>query len=84
MKILSENVAASHPQEVLASKPITSLPNSVPATSDTYTTLTSVVADTYDKQELNNIIDLLLPKWPETAPFHDPSAEVSIMSGQLI
>ncbi|XP_058471945.1 grainyhead-like protein 3 homolog [Solea solea] len=74
MKILSENVP-SHPQDVLGSKPNVSMPIAVPTTSDTYTTLTSVVADTYDKQELNIIFDSLLQKWPETGAFPDPSNE---------
>ncbi|XP_074548374.1 grainyhead-like protein 3 homolog isoform X2 [Halichoeres trimaculatus] len=69
MKILSD----SHPQEVLGSKQNPSL--SVPTTSDSYATLTSVVADTYDKQELNIIFDSLLQKWPESAAFPDPSTE---------
>ncbi|XP_072221028.1 grainyhead-like protein 3 homolog [Leuresthes tenuis] len=73
MKILSESVPSSHPHEV--SKQITSLPISVPTTSDTYTTLTSVVADTYEKQELNIIFDTLLQKWPESNVFQDHSAE---------
>nr|XP_019940195.1 PREDICTED: grainyhead-like protein 3 homolog [Paralichthys olivaceus] len=83
MKILSENIPTSHPQEVLGSKLHTSLPISVPTTSDTYTTLTSVVTDTYDKQELNIIFDSLLQKWPEssafpgseTLPYSDPFPE---------
>ncbi|XP_049451369.1 grainyhead-like protein 3 homolog [Epinephelus fuscoguttatus] len=76
MRILSESVPVSHPaQEVLGSKPSTSLPISVPTTSDTYATLTSVVADTYDKQELNIIFDSLLQKWPEPGAFPDPSTE---------
>uniref|UniRef100_A0A4W6F206 Grainyhead like transcription factor 3 n=1 Tax=Lates calcarifer TaxID=8187 RepID=A0A4W6F206_LATCA len=78
MKILSESIPTSHPQEVLGSKQNTSLPISVPTTSDTYTTLTSVVADTYDKQELNIIFDSLLQKWPEPAVFSDPNNEVTI------
>ncbi|GLD67786.1 grainyhead-like protein 3 homolog [Lates japonicus] len=75
MKILSESIPTSHPQEVLGSKQNTSLPVSVPTTSDTYTTLTSVVADTYDKQELNIIFDSLLQKWPEPTVFSDPNNE---------
>lgn len=75
MKILSECVPTSHPQEVLGSKQTTSLPVSVPTTSDTYATLTSVVADAYDKQELNIIFDSLLQKWPESGAFPDPSTE---------
>lgn len=76
MKMLSDSVPSSHPHEVLGSKQNTSLP--IPTTSDTYATLTSVVADTYDKQELNIIFDSLLQKWPETGAFPDPSAEVSL------
>ncbi|XP_073340206.1 grainyhead-like protein 3 homolog [Pagrus major] len=75
MKILSENVPLSHSQEVLGSKHNTSLPISVPTTSDTYATLTSVVADTYDKQELNIIFDSLLQKWPEPGAFPDHNTE---------
>ncbi|XP_040916584.1 grainyhead-like protein 3 homolog [Toxotes jaculatrix] len=75
MKMLAESIPTSHPQEVLGSKQNSSLPISAPTTSDTYTTLTSVVADTYDKQELNNIFDSLLQKWPEPGPFPDPSSE---------
>ncbi|KAM4724057.1 grainyhead-like protein 3 homolog isoform 1-T1 [Anableps anableps] len=74
MKILSEIVPASHPQEVLGLKQISSLPISAPSSSDTYATLSSVVADTYDKQELSNIFDLM-QKWPDTNAFSDPSAE---------
>lgn len=74
MKILSEIVPASHPQEVMGLKQITSLPISAPSSSDTYATLSSVVADNYDKQELSNIFDLM-QKWPDTSAFHDPSAE---------
>lgn len=76
MKILSESIPMSHPQEVLGSKPNTSLPGAIPASSDTYATLTSVVTDSYDKQELNIIFDSLLQKWPDTVAFSDPSAEV--------
>ncbi|XP_029316802.1 grainyhead-like protein 3 homolog [Cottoperca gobio] len=68
MKILSENVPLSHHQEILGSKQNISLPISVPTTSDTYATLTSVVSDTYDKQELSNIFDSLL-----TSAFPDPN-----------
>ncbi|KAM9842259.1 grainyhead-like protein 3 homolog [Aulostomus maculatus] len=75
MKILSENIPTSHPLEVLGSKQTTSLPVSVPHNTDTYATLTSVVSDTYDKQELNIIFDSLLQKWPESSAFPDPSAE---------
>lgn len=77
MKMLSESVPSGHLHEVLGSKQNTSL--SIPTTSDTYATLTSVVADTYDKQELNIIFDSLLQKWPETGPFPDPSTEVSLV-----
>ncbi|XP_074516002.1 grainyhead-like protein 3 homolog [Sebastes fasciatus] len=70
MKILSENVPLGHPHDVLGSKQNACLPISIPTTSDTYATLTSVVADTYDKQELNIIFDSLL-----TGAFPDPSAE---------
>lgn len=79
MKILSESIPMSHPQEVLCSKPNTLLPSTVPATSDTYATLTSVVTDSYDKQELNIIFDSLLQKWPDTVAFSDPSAEVRLV-----
>lgn len=79
MKILSENIPMSHPQEVLGSKPHTSLPSTVPATSDTYATLTSVVTDNYDKQELNIIFDSLLQKWPDTGAFSDPNSEVCLV-----
>lgn len=78
MKILSENVPMNHPQDILGSKHNTSLPISVPTTSDTYATLTSVVADTYDKQELNIIFDSLLQKWPEPGTFPDPNPEVGV------
>lgn len=74
MKLLSES-----PQEVVGSKHPTSLPSSVPNTSDTYANLTSVVADTYDKQELNIIFDSLLQKWPEPSAFPDHSTEVSVI-----
>lgn len=79
MKILSESIPMSHPQEVLDSKPNSSLPGAVPAASDTYATLTSVVTDSYDKQELNIIFDSLLQKWPDSVAFSDPSAEVCLL-----
>lgn len=79
MKILSESIPMSHPQEVLGSKPNTSLPSTVPTTSDTYAPLTSVVTDSYDKQELNIIFDSFLQKWPDTVAFSDPSAEVCLV-----
>ncbi|XP_034015480.1 grainyhead-like protein 3 homolog isoform X2 [Thalassophryne amazonica] len=81
IKILSDSIPSSHPQDVMGTsvcttnKHSTSLPASVAATSDTYTTLTSVVADTYDKQDLNNIFDTLLQKWPDTETFPDPNTE---------
>ncbi|MED6260153.1 hypothetical protein ATANTOWER_004597 [Ataeniobius toweri] len=72
MKILSELVPTSHSQEV--GKSISSLPISAPSSSDTYATLSSVVTDTYDKQDLSNIFDLI-QKWPEPSAFSDPNAE---------
>lgn len=75
MKILSD----SH-QDILGSKQNIPLPTTVPPPSDTYATLTSVVADSYDKQELNIIFDSLLQKWPEAGTYHDPSTEVSRVS----
>ncbi|XP_071354007.1 grainyhead-like protein 3 homolog [Trachinotus anak] len=73
MKILSESIPTSHPQEVLGSKLNTSMPISVP--SDNFTTLTSVVTEPYDKQDLNIIFDSLLQKWPEASAYPDPSNE---------
>ncbi|XP_060939377.1 grainyhead-like protein 3 homolog [Limanda limanda] len=70
-ELVSLDVSAN----VLGSKHHPSLPLSVPTTSDTYTTLTSVVSDTYDKQELNIIFDSLLQKWPESGAFPDHSSE---------
>ncbi|XP_008306932.1 grainyhead-like protein 3 homolog isoform X2 [Cynoglossus semilaevis] len=75
MKILAENIPTGHHQDMLGSKQNISVASSVPTTSDTYTTLTSVVADTYDKQELNIIFDSLMQKWPETGAFPDASTE---------
>lgn len=72
MKVLSDNILGNHHQEMLGPKQSMSLPVSVPTTSDTYATLTSVMADSYDKQELNNIFDTLL----QNGVFPDPSAEV--------
>lgn len=66
--------------DILGVKQNTSLPTPVPPPSDTYATLTSVVADSYDKQELNIIFDSLLQKWPETSTFNDPGTEVSRVS----
>ncbi|XP_005814504.2 grainyhead-like protein 3 homolog [Xiphophorus maculatus] len=75
LKILSEIVPTSHPQEVLGLKQISSQPIiSAPGFSETYATLSSVVADTSDKQELSNIFNLM-QKWPDNAAFADPSAE---------
>ncbi|XP_028252188.1 grainyhead-like protein 3 homolog isoform X2 [Parambassis ranga] len=76
MKILSESIQITHPQEVLGSKLNASIPNSLPNISDTYATLTNVGADAYEKQELNNIFDSILSqKWLETSTFSDPSTE---------
>ncbi|KAM4625819.1 grainyhead-like protein 3 homolog isoform 2-T2 [Polymixia lowei] len=80
MKMLSDNIPSSHPQEVLTSSICTPTkqPISVPGASDTYATLTtaSVMADGYDKQDLSNIFDSLLQKWPaEAGSFPDASAE---------
>lgn len=80
MKILSENLPLGHPQEVLGSKQNGPLPISAPNPSDTYATLTSVVADNYDKQDLNIIFDSLLQKWPESGSFPDPNPEVCLVS----
>ncbi|CAN9502517.1 unnamed protein product [Ophioblennius macclurei] len=71
MKILPETIPTSHHQEVLLSKQTISLPTP----SDSYATLTSVVQDPFDKQELSNIFDSLLQKWPDTGAFPDPSTE---------
>ncbi|XP_072314158.1 grainyhead-like protein 3 homolog [Eucyclogobius newberryi] len=70
LKMLSEPVPSGYPQDMMCSKPV-----ATPATSDSYTTLTSVMADTYDKHELNNIFDSLLQRWPENGAFPDPSPE---------
>lgn len=78
MKILSETVPLSHPQEVLVGKPNTSVPVSVPTTSDTYATLTSVAGDSYEKQEFNIIFDTLLQKWPDPNTY--PNTEVLLTS----
>ncbi|KAM8913882.1 grainyhead-like protein 3 homolog isoform 2-T2 [Spinachia spinachia] len=80
MKNLSEGVPLSHSQEFLGSKQDASLAISDPAASDSYATLTSVVADTYDKQELNIIFDSLLTGTfpdhsPETLPYTGAFAE---------
>lgn len=69
----SANVPLSHSQEFLGSKQDASLAIPATAASDSYATLTSVVADNYDKQELNIIFDSLL-----TGPFPDPSTEVNL------
>lgn len=79
MKILTENLPLGHPHEVLGSKQNGPLPISAPNPSDTYATLTSVVADSYDKQDLNIIFDSLL-KWPESGSFPDPNPEVCSVS----
>lgn len=80
MKILTENLPLGHPQEVLGSKQNGPLSISAPNPSDTYATLTSVVADSYDKQDLNIIFDSLLQKWPESGSFPDPNPEVCLVS----
>ncbi|KAF7201664.1 grainyhead like transcription factor 3 [Nothobranchius furzeri] len=79
MKIYTDGIPTS--QEVLVPKPITSLPISAPTTSDTYATLTSVVADTYDKQEFSHIFDVLMQGGAftdsntDTLPYSDPFPE---------
>ncbi|XP_028995455.1 grainyhead-like protein 3 homolog [Betta splendens] len=70
MKVLSDNIPSNHHQDVLGAKQ--QMP--VPITPDTYATLTSVMTDPYEKQELNSLFDTLM-KWPETGVFPDPSAE---------
>ncbi|XP_040056358.2 grainyhead-like protein 3 homolog isoform X2 [Gasterosteus aculeatus] len=74
----SANVPLSHSQEFLGSKQDASLAIPATAASDSYATLTSVVADNYDKQELNIIFDSLL-----TGPFPDPSTETLPYSGSF-
>ncbi|XP_029973589.1 grainyhead-like protein 3 homolog isoform X2 [Salarias fasciatus] len=71
MKILPDTISTSHHPEVLLSKQTISLPTP----SDSYATLTSVVQDPFDKQELSSIFDTLLQKWPESGAFPDPSTE---------
>ncbi|KAK2891883.1 grainyhead-like protein 3 homolog [Channa argus] len=71
MKIPNDSIHTSNHNLNLGSKQN----NSQPTTSDTFTTLTSVMVDSYDKQELNNIFDTLLQKWPEAGAFPDPSTE---------
>ncbi|CAL9687222.1 unnamed protein product [Knipowitschia caucasica] len=44
-------------------------------TTDGNSCLTTVMADTYDKHELNNIFDSLLQRWPEGGAFTDPGPE---------
>ncbi|XP_071384219.1 grainyhead-like protein 3 homolog [Centroberyx affinis] len=77
MKMLSDNIPSSHPQDVLASSICTpTKPNVSLATSDTYATLTTAMVEGYDKQDLNHIFDSLLQKWPtEAGAFPDASAE---------
>ncbi|XP_028294730.1 grainyhead-like protein 3 homolog [Gouania willdenowi] len=75
LKLHPGNIPTTHHQEVLGSKQTTSIPVSLPTSSDTYATLTSVVADPYDKQDLEVIFDSLLQKWPESGGFADPSHE---------
>ncbi|KAJ0008554.1 hypothetical protein NQD34_015969 [Periophthalmus magnuspinnatus] len=70
LKMLPDSIPSSYPQDILCSKPV-----STPVPSDNYTTLTSVMAETYDKHELNNIFDSLLQRWPESGAFPDPSPE---------
>ena len=80
MKMLSDNIPCSNPQEVPPSSmcsavKLTSLP--ISSSPDTYATLTtaSIPADSYDKQDLSNIFDSLLQKWPAET-FQETSAEV--------
>lgn len=75
LKILSDSIPAAYPEEVQVSK---AAAVSAPAMSDTYTTLSTVMADTYDKHELSNIFDSLLQRWPENGAFPDPAAEQSL------
>nr|XP_040056357.1 grainyhead-like protein 3 homolog isoform X1 [Gasterosteus aculeatus aculeatus] len=74
----SANVPLSHSQEFLGSKQDASLAIPATAASDSYATLTSVVTDNYDKQELNIIFDSLL-----TGPFPDHSTETLPYSGSF-
>lgn len=73
LKILSDTIPCSYPQEVLSSKQAAA----VPPVSDSYTTLTSAMVDTHDKHELHNIFDSLLQRWPESGAFPDPTAELT-------
>uniref|UniRef100_A0A8C6UHT7 Grainyhead-like transcription factor 3 n=1 Tax=Neogobius melanostomus TaxID=47308 RepID=A0A8C6UHT7_9GOBI len=72
LKLLSDSIPSGYPQEVLCSKQAVS----APAVSDSYTTLTSVMVDTHDKHELNNIFDSLLQRWPDSGAFPDPTTEM--------
>ncbi|XP_056447334.1 grainyhead-like protein 3 homolog isoform X2 [Gadus chalcogrammus] len=94
MKMLSDNIPCSNPQEVPPSSmcsavKLTSLP--ISSAPDTYATLTtaSIPADSYDKQDLSNIFDSLLQKWPaetfqetsaEALPYSDPFCEEQYIS----
>uniref|UniRef100_A0A668AGK3 Grainyhead like transcription factor 3 n=1 Tax=Myripristis murdjan TaxID=586833 RepID=A0A668AGK3_9TELE len=84
MKMFSESIPSSHSQEVVGSsictpaKQNTPIPISVPGPADTYATLTTtnVMVENYDKQDLSNIFDTLLQKWPgESGTFADPTTE---------
>ncbi|CAL8301473.1 unnamed protein product [Boreogadus saida] len=96
MKMLSDNIPCSNPQEMppsssmcSAAVKLTSLPTS--SAPDTYATLTtaSIPGDGYDKQDLSNIFDSLLQKWPaetfqetgaEALPYSDPFCEEQYLS----
>lgn len=77
MKLLSENISSSHPQEALElnSKLSPLGPPSVPQNPLPLTPS----ADTYDKQVINNIFDSLLSqKWPAETAFPEATTEVSL------
>lgn len=70
LRILSDSIPSGFPDEVPCCKHATSV-HTVP---ENYTTLTSVMAETYDKHELN-IFDSLLQRWPDNGAFPDPTTE---------
>ncbi|KAJ3613430.1 hypothetical protein NHX12_019679 [Muraenolepis orangiensis] len=81
LKMLSDNVPSGHVQEVQPSSVCSAVKHASPPVpvapgADTYATLTtaSVTADGYDKQDLSNIFDSLLQKWP-TETFQETGAE---------
>ncbi|KAJ7989248.1 hypothetical protein DPEC_G00317520 [Dallia pectoralis] len=74
MKLLSENISSSHPQEVMD---INNKLSNLCSPSNTQNTAPNTSTDHFEKQVINNIFDSLLSqKWTAETAFPEATAEV--------